>query len=65
MEQSILTVINEKNSITREELANLFNISVNAIKKHIKNLKQKGIIERKGNNRSGRRNVLDNTSLNS
>ena len=32
---------------------NLFNISVNAIKKHIKNLKQKGVLERVGNNRTG------------
>lgn len=52
-EQKILEKISENPSITQSELSNILGITTRAIRKTMKNLKDKGVIERVGSDRKG------------
>jgi ATP-dependent DNA helicase RecG len=52
-ERNLLDLIKNNNKISREELANSLDISLNTVKTVILRLKKKGVLERVGNNRTG------------
>ena len=52
-ERKLLHLIYNNNNITREEISEQLNISINTVKKFILKLKQKGVLERVGNNKTG------------
>jgi predicted HTH transcriptional regulator len=57
-EEKMLLLIRKNSKITREELATELGISVNTVKPFIRNLKNKGILIRIGNNRNGYWEIL-------
>ncbi len=56
--EKIIKAIKENQSITREELAIITNVSANAIKQHLANLKNNGILKRTGSTKSGHWEVV-------
>ena len=52
-EMEVLELIKNNQKITRDEIAKQLNVSVNAIKRHIANLKKKEAVKRLGDNRNG------------
>jgi ATP-dependent DNA helicase RecG len=52
-ENKVLVLIQNNNNITREEIAQQLNISINTVKKFIGKLKQKGALERMEGNKGG------------
>src|SRR3989344_3605504 len=51
--QKIIELIKENPSITREELAKIFNISSDGVKYHLTNLRKKKVLERIGGKKGG------------
>ena len=52
-QKSILTMIRNNNKSTASEMANALSLSVRAVEKSIKELREAGIIERKGPKKGG------------
>jgi len=52
-EEKILDLIRKNDKITREQMAVDLKISINTVKQYIRNLKNKGILNRIGTNRTG------------
>ncbi|MDR1896745.1 MAG: putative DNA binding domain-containing protein [Prevotellaceae bacterium] len=52
-EEKLLAYIRENNKITKEEIALKLGISPSVVKKHIRKLRDKGILSRTGTNRTG------------
>jgi len=48
-----LDIIRQNPNASRREFANKLGISTGVVKEYTEKLKQKGILERKGNNRTG------------
>ena len=59
-QSNILDLIKNNNIITQQELSKQLNLSLPTIKKNIKILKELGILSRKGSNRNGYWNILNN-----
>jgi ATP-dependent DNA helicase RecG len=53
LEKNLLDVIGQNPKGSREEFAGKLGISTGVVKEYTDRLKQKGILERKGNNRTG------------
>ena len=53
LEKKLLMLIEQKPGGTRKEFAEKLGITVGVVKEYMDNLKQKGILEREGNNRTG------------
>ena len=53
IEIRIVDVMRENSKITQSQLATRLGIDINTVKYHVRSLGKKGVIERKGNNRSG------------
>ena len=53
LEKKLLTIIEQKPEGTRKVFAEILGISDGVVKEYIENLKQKGILQRVGNNRTG------------
>jgi ATP-dependent DNA helicase RecG len=51
--EKMVMLIKQDPKISREELANALNISINGVKQHILRLKKSGVLERIGDNRNG------------
>ncbi len=49
----ILVLIKNNSQITRDELANKLDISINTVKEYIQRLKKDGVLRRVGDNRNG------------
>jgi len=52
-EQKLLDKISENPNITQTELSNILGVTTRAVRKTMKNLKDRGIIERVGSDRKG------------
>jgi len=53
LERKLLDIIRQNPAGSRKELAKKLGISTGVIKEYTEKLKQKGLLERKGNNRTG------------
>ncbi|MEW5996691.1 MAG: ATP-binding protein [Candidatus Micrarchaeota archaeon] len=51
--QKIIEIIKKNNNITRDGIAGLLGISGSAVKKHLRNLKKKGLLQRIGPDKGG------------
>lgn len=58
-QSNILSLIQDNDIITQQDLSKQLNLSLPSIKKNIKILKELGILTRKGSNRNGRWIILD------
>ena len=58
-QSNILSLIQDNDIITQQDLSKQLNLSLPSIKKNIKILKELGILSRKGSNRNGRWIILD------
>ena len=58
IEIRIVDAMRENSKITQSQLATRLGIDINTVKYHVRSLGKKGVIERKGNNRSGEWVVL-------
>ena len=56
--EKIINIIRDNPTVTQLELSNMLKISPKAIEKHIKNLREDGIIRRVGPDNGGHREVL-------
>ena len=57
--EKLLDLIKTDSKITRNELADELNISINTVKEYILNLKREGLLKRVGSNRNGYWEVVD------
>jgi predicted HTH transcriptional regulator len=51
--EQLLELIDQNNRVTREELAQILEISINGVKQHILKLKKDGLLARVGGHRFG------------
>jgi len=59
-QRKVLNLIINNQDITREEIARILKISIRTVGRNIKNLKEKGIIERIGSRKMGYWNINKN-----
>ena len=60
LDDKILYLIKENNSVTQMQMCNIIGVGRTAITNHIKKLKEKNIIERVGPDRTGYWKILTN-----
>jgi ATP-dependent DNA helicase RecG len=53
MEERFMELIRQNAQITRKDMAVALAVSINVVKEYLEKLKRKGVLERKGNNRTG------------
>jgi ATP-dependent DNA helicase RecG len=53
LERKILDMVSHKPKITRQEMVRELNVGIDTVKEYIEKLKNKELLERVGNNRSG------------
>lgn len=58
-EQAILKLIKENNKITHKEMAEILEVTEKTAKRNTQNLKDKGLIERKGSRKNGYWKIIE------
>jgi predicted HTH transcriptional regulator len=64
LEKKLPEVISQKPAGTRKEFAEALEISAEVVKEYIENLKNKGVLQRTGNNRTGYWIITNNSITN-